>query len=97
MARLPNGRYGSRLPEREIFPFVRGPYWHFDKSHSCSLSTELFFPRIKRAERKANHSYSTVAVVKNDWSLTSNPECLHGTYSAQGPFPVVTEIKYVSE
>jgi hypothetical protein len=33
----------------------------------------LFTPGVKRADRKAGHSSTTIAEVKNAWSYTSTP------------------------
>jgi hypothetical protein len=45
---------------------------------SYPMGTRGSFPGVKRPGREADHSPPISAEIKNAWSYTSTPPCLHG-------------------
>jgi len=69
-ARIPAGARNFSLPRNfhTGFSTQRSPY---------SMGNGRVLQRVKRPDRKADHSPPSILVVKNEWSYTSNSLCVH--------------------
>jgi len=71
--------FESRQAE-EMFLFSKTPAATVAPTQRSSQSVPMVFPGVKRPEPEVYHSLSYSVKVKNVWSYTSPPLCLHGKH-----------------